>query len=419
MKNVLCLVVDGLGAGALGCYGNTWLDTPSLDRLASESYVLDQVVTESCELASVYRSWWQNLPLLAAERSERHTLVEQLAKAHRIVHTNGLDEEVATLPLADAFDRSIVLPGDVPTEAAATIEDTHAGRFFAAAIEMLAEAESPQFCWMHWQGLLGPWDAPLEFRQRLADEEDPTPPESIDVPNLKLPEDYDPDQLLGIMQAYGGQVMLLDACLGVFLEQFQADPRAEETLLMLCSPRGFPLGEHRIVGLARDASGKLTGAPYSELVHVPWLLCLGDGRGRLDRSAAIAQPVDMAPTIFDALSIEDPGLVRCGQSQLPRGGRGEVAERDRAGMFTASHRGLRTAHWHYVEPCGESTGDDGPSDAQLYVKPDDRWEVNNVVRLCREEAEQMRHALRDCEQASTAGEAGPLMSPLPEAPPAG
>src|SRR5437763_1535112 len=33
---ILCLHVPGLHAGYLGCYGNEWVETPHLDRLADE-----------------------------------------------------------------------------------------------------------------------------------------------------------------------------------------------------------------------------------------------------------------------------------------------------------------------------------------------------------------------------------------------
>ena len=35
--NAVVLVVDGLGAAMLGAYGNTWFETPNLDRLAARS----------------------------------------------------------------------------------------------------------------------------------------------------------------------------------------------------------------------------------------------------------------------------------------------------------------------------------------------------------------------------------------------
>ncbi len=41
-SKVLVIVARGLQLGALGCYGNGWIDTPALDRLAAEGVVFDQ-----------------------------------------------------------------------------------------------------------------------------------------------------------------------------------------------------------------------------------------------------------------------------------------------------------------------------------------------------------------------------------------
>ena len=38
---VLVLAVRGLHLGFLGCYGNDWVATPTLDRLAAEGVVFD------------------------------------------------------------------------------------------------------------------------------------------------------------------------------------------------------------------------------------------------------------------------------------------------------------------------------------------------------------------------------------------
>ena len=38
----LVIVANGLHLGYLGCYGNDWVATPNLDRLAAEGIVFDQ-----------------------------------------------------------------------------------------------------------------------------------------------------------------------------------------------------------------------------------------------------------------------------------------------------------------------------------------------------------------------------------------
>ena len=72
------------------------------------------------------------------------------------------------------------------------------------------------------------------LRASLADEEDPEPPEFTQPPCQRLAADYDPDELLGIVQAYGGQVIALDACLGAFLDDLAArssSPRISGALI--------------------------------------------------------------------------------------------------------------------------------------------------------------------------------------------
>ncbi len=46
-KNVVCLVVDRLHSGYLGAYGNSWIATPNIDRLAAESFLLDRGYVDS------------------------------------------------------------------------------------------------------------------------------------------------------------------------------------------------------------------------------------------------------------------------------------------------------------------------------------------------------------------------------------
>ncbi len=61
-RNVVVLVVDRLQAAQVGAYGNTWIRTPQLDRLAAESLLLDCALADALELDLLYRGLWQGLP---------------------------------------------------------------------------------------------------------------------------------------------------------------------------------------------------------------------------------------------------------------------------------------------------------------------------------------------------------------------
>ena len=44
--NLIYIVSDTMRADYLGCYGNTWVKTPNLDRLANESFLFENAYLE-------------------------------------------------------------------------------------------------------------------------------------------------------------------------------------------------------------------------------------------------------------------------------------------------------------------------------------------------------------------------------------
>ena len=55
--NTIVLAVRGLPAGFLGCYGNEWVATPHLDRLAADAVVFDSHLSDAPELSAACRAW--------------------------------------------------------------------------------------------------------------------------------------------------------------------------------------------------------------------------------------------------------------------------------------------------------------------------------------------------------------------------
>ena len=45
--NIILIVSDTFRRGHLGCYGNRWISTPNLDKLAAESVIFDRAYTAS------------------------------------------------------------------------------------------------------------------------------------------------------------------------------------------------------------------------------------------------------------------------------------------------------------------------------------------------------------------------------------
>jgi len=362
--NAICLIVDRLNAGFLGPYGNSWTETVHFDRLAAQSFVFDQALIDTPDLGRLYRSLWHGWHALRADAPppDRPSLVRLLAQ--RGVNTCFCTDAPA-LPepeLAGAFEEQIRCDAPCLAAPAEAIDQTHLGRCFATLVAALEQVSEPYLFWVHLASLGMTWDAPLEYRVRYRDEDDPEPLAGIDVPSLTLGRDHDPDVLLPIVHAYAGQVALLDQCLGGLLEYLDQARVADPTLLVVMSPRGFPLGEHRHVG----AAGTTIHGPQ---VHVPLVLRFPDGLGARARSQALGEPSDVWATLLDWWQVEPRLHSPSGRSLLPLV-RGDVELlRDRLGVMGPAERALRTPAWYFRLA----------EQPELYAKPDDRWEVNNVA----------------------------------------
>jgi arylsulfatase A-like enzyme len=273
------------------------------------------------------------------------------------------DPAVASFGAAAGFDETIQV-ADSTVERAVDASETAFARIFAATSELLESNKQPRFVWVHSRGMHGPWDAPLELQEPLLEleEGDPPPAESVAPPDLVLDDRSDPDTAFRWNCAYAAQVMTLDACFGELIESLdEAAPGKWQ--VVLCGVRGFPLGEHQCVGGADERL-------HVEQLHVPLVWRHPDGSNRLSRNGMLASLADLPARL-----LADSGA----SIQWP----------EREALIAASPNGarvIRTADWTLrTEPQDSSedpSGRLGPTRCELYVRPDDRWEANDVANLC-------------------------------------
>jgi hypothetical protein len=238
----------------------------------------------------------------------------------------------------------------------------------------------------------GPWDAPLELRNQFADEDDPEPPKLVKPPEQMLADGFDPDELLGITQAYAGQVALADECLGMLLAALDEHPQRDETLVIMTSPRGYPLGEHRRVGPCDEAL-------YAELLQVPLFVRFPGGAGGLARSQALVQPPSVFATIGESPTGRDLSRLLAGEPL-------ELA--DCAVAIAPGQRAIRTPAWFLRQSLI-----DGSMCSELFAKPDDRFEMNEIASRCGEAAELLAARLDEFTAAGRADQIADL-PPLAE-----
>src|SRR5262245_11294786 len=121
--NAVCLTIDGLQAGYLGCYGNAWLRTPACDALAAEGFVFDNVLIDSPSLDLAARSWWRGRHA-ACRGDDAWTLPRALDRAgvRTVLLTD--DARIADHPLAAEFAERIHLPCDDAASLASSEDET-------------------------------------------------------------------------------------------------------------------------------------------------------------------------------------------------------------------------------------------------------------------------------------------------------
>jgi arylsulfatase A-like enzyme len=246
--------------------------------------------------------------------------------------------------------------------------------------------------------LAGPWDAPPSLRERYRDEEDPPIPTFTTLPSRTLPDDVDLDERFALSMAYAAQVSLLDVCLGGLFEHLEETGLDRRTAVVVCGVRGLALAEHHRVGFDDRRL-------YAENVHVPWVMRLPEGRGRLRRSQALVQPGDLLPTVAELLNVSTTGS---GRSLLPLVDGTATTIRDRTPIVGSGEFALRTPRWslRVVEPTEQYE-----ARAELFVKPDDVWEVNDVADRCPDAVNELRHCYADTVAALTAGREPPPLPP--------
>jgi arylsulfatase A-like enzyme len=307
-----------------------------------------------------------------------------------------------------------VLGGDVE-------ENTGVARVVGAAINWLdhrrAEKE-PFLLWLDIFSPHGPWDPPQPYRDQYmmvepdefeAGEEgdlvEDIPlgpgqeidieevPVLIDVPAGAVGEVVSEAELFRLRRTYAGTVTLVDRWLGTLCAALRRLGRMDDTLVVFTSDQGEPLGEHGYVRRFRPWL-------YEELIHTPLIVRLPHGRHGGTRHQALVQTVDLLPTIVSALGLpplangdrEDLAPIH-GHDLLPliRGESTKVRDYACLGMDVAEFA-IRTHLWHLVVPIEHDPEE--PRSPELYRKPEDRWDQNNVVDRHPEVAEHLELTLR-------------------------
>jgi arylsulfatase A-like enzyme len=403
----LVIVAGGLHLGYVGCCGNEWVETPTLDRLAAEGVVFDQHYADRPDAAGAHRAWrtgryhfplpdGDDGPATAETPDLLHLLRGQGITTCLILDCNGAVPAAVTA----GWERV----EQVPTEAEEGTALERTLDAVCAALDRLASLER-WLLWVELSTLLLPWTVPQDYRLRYfqpaqADEEELTP---LVDPHPGLLDPHDDKAFLRLQRSYAGAVTYLDAGLGLLREELHSRSILDDLLLLVTTDRGLALGEHGSVGDCRPWL-------HDELIHLPLLVRLPCAAEAGRRVPALTQPIDLLPTLLDAFQLPSPPVHGHSLMPLIRGETEQVRRYACSGLRIgeAVEWALRSPEWSFLLPVRPAP-DDASRSAQLYGKPDDRWEVNNVLQHHLELAEHLEQTLRGFVEASR--RPGPLHPP--------
>lgn len=410
--------------------------TPALDEFAARSVTFDRCFAPAVELQDVYRALWQSRhPLRYAAGSkvgENCRSLPALFAAHGYTTTLVTDDAaIIEFSAAGDFGECIQLTADrqlkshveesSATQLAAVftpvLELVERVSHTATATQSAASGAERQLIWLHARGMHGPWDAPLDLQASLLDEGE-KPIETTVPPDRLIDSQDDPDLAFRYSAAYAAQVMVFDKCWQGLMDATAAGDKP--WLVMLLGARGFSLGEHGRIG------GNHGSLPVEQL-HVPWLIEFPDGRGKLLRSNSLVSHLDLLPTIADWSEVHLDEVPAVDGLAAFSSVDGRPPAQRWALLSTTTDGGtnysIRTSNWclrgSSVEPISSdvdaspSTESSRADDVQLFVQPDDRWEANDVSKLCPDIVGELQQLANDCLAAATTNEP---MQPLLLAP---
>ncbi len=332
--NVILIVNDTFRRDHLGCYGNSWIQTPHLDAFAERAAVFDQYYIGS--YPTVPNRWdmavgrfgfpahgWEPLG------PEDVTLAQHLARQG--VHTQMIWDtpmlakndynytrgfqgiEFVHSQKGDPWVTNPSLPIRMPAQphkiksprSLETYLRNHHGRKYEREF-CVARTMSTAMDWLetnytHEAFFLyvdmwdphEPFDCPWYDYARYANSD--YAGDQITYPQYGRFTYMTPEEHENVRALYAGQVTLVDRWVGRFLDLAERLGLFEDTLILWTTDHGHLFGEHDLQGKPGAEMGKL----YEVTTHIPLLVYHPEGLGAGQHIQGIVQPPDLFPSILE------------------------------------------------------------------------------------------------------------------------
>ena len=365
--NVIVLINDTFRRDHLGCYGNTWIHTPNLDRFANGAAIFDRYYAAS--YPTVPNRWdlstgrfgfphlgWQ--PLNPGDeswgqilsRSGVHTQIiwdTPMLALHDYNYTRGFSGihfvhgQKGDPWITDPSMKIDLMAQPHKIRDIASLEGylrNHFGRQYdrqfcvgrtvSTAMDWL-ETNYRQKCFFLWVDMWDPhepFDCPWYDYELYADPD--YRGDRFLYPEYGRPTYMTEDERKHLQALYAGNVTLTDRWIGKFLDLAERLGLFRNTLIIWGSDHGHLFGDHDLQGKPGAELGRL----YEVTVRIPLLVRHPEGLAAGNRIEGIVQPPDLLPSILEFLGYPVPDWIE-GRSFWPL-----VADEARSRKYAFSSR---------------------------------------------------------------------------------
>jgi arylsulfatase A-like enzyme len=413
--NILLLLTDDQRMDAVGAYGNRWIHTPSIDRLARSGLVFSNAYCMGSDMGAVC---FPSRSMLLSGLSLFHlkhkqggyavrypiNLPKTLREAGYETYHHGKRQNGPTGIYHD-FEHENYLGDDTAERLSG-----HPGKEIAdAAITFLKgrDGSRPFFAYLAFANPHDPRVVIPEYRQRYDELKMPLPENFLplhpfDNGALTIRDEQLADwprseaEIRKHLTDYYGVITYLDEQIGRILRALDDSGQGANTIVIFSSDHGLAIGSHGLMGKQNL---------YEDGMKVPLILA---GRGiRQGASAALVYLYDLFPTICDLASIKPPGPID-GRSFAPAiAGQSETARETIFLAFMASQRSIRQAGWKLIRyPQVNIT--------QLFDLRHDPNEIHNLADLHPDKVHELTKELVELQRAN--GDTLPLTVQNPQNP---
>ena len=345
--NVILIVCDTWRRDLMGCYGNDWIRTPNIDRIARMGAVFENCYCGSFPtlpnrrdiITGRYEFPWRGWGPLEENDVTLSSLITKSGRVsyfitdvyHHWRRGGNYRRDFSGFELIRGQERDnwitdVDIEIDYPAPEYEKTErikphlrnvkflrkdekDWFAPQVFSRAIRWIQHDASHKnfFLMIDSFDPHEPWDPP-RYYTNLYDDPNYDGYEYV-APSYRPIEGYLSETEFKHVQAmYAGEITVVDGWIGFFLEQVEAIDLMDKTMIIITTDHGTYNGDHGQVG-------KLQTHMYQGISHIPmivWHPNLANG----ERFNQLVQPIDIFPTVLEAVGLKIPEGIH-GKSLIP------------------------------------------------------------------------------------------------------